>query len=98
MVVVPMDLVDVTSMALVSALHLRCFSAPGADKTSFCERDGWGSQDFSRILASPGGFGFIAEGVIVEAERETADEGSSPLGFILCCMAREDCEVLILRR
>jgi len=94
MVVVPMDPVDVTSMVLVSALHLRCFSAPGADKTSFRERGGWSSQDLSRILASLGGFGFIAEGAIVGAEQETADEGSSPLGFILCRMAGEDCEVL----
>ena len=92
--VVPMDLVGATSIALVSALHLRCFSAPGADKTSFRERDGWSSQDLSRILASPGGFGFIAGGALVGAERETEDEGSSPLGFILCRMAGEDCEVL----
>jgi ribosomal-protein-alanine N-acetyltransferase len=89
-----MDPVDAASMALVSALHLRCFSASGADKTSSREGGGWSSQDLFRILASPGGFGFIAGGATVSAELETADEGSSPLGFILCRMAGEDCEVL----
>ncbi len=61
--IVPMDPADAASMARISALRARCFSTSGAEGDSPREAGGsggWSGQDFSRVLASPGGFGFVA--------------------------------------
>jgi len=103
-----MDPADAATLSGVCALHERCFSTSGAEGGSSRGMSGghggWSGQDISRILASPGGFGFIAGGslsggfisgeFISGAEQETAGESLSPLGFVLCRMAGEDCEVL----
>ena len=100
--IVPMDPEDAASMARISALHARCFSTSGAEGASPREAGGsggWSGQDFSRVLASPGSFGFVAGGFIVGdaaagAEQKTTGETPSPTGFVLCRVAGEDCEVL----